>query len=243
MQEMKLISIWRTQKTKDESVGFHSHKYHELVYYPRGCGETVIGGKLFRFSEDTFTVIPPEVEHNESYQSDIEAFCITFDSPKTLPVAFYADTDRSVQKIIEELFCEVEKQPYGYQEMLSLKLNEILLCILRLKNNESTGTKSFEYIINYLRENCQEKINLPDCAARLHISYEYFRHKFKDITGMSPQQYLMESRLSAAADLLHSSTLNCTEIAYRCGFSTSAQFSALFRKRYGLSPLQFKKGK
>jgi len=242
MQEMKPISIWRTKKKKKEHVSFHSHKYHELVYYPKGCGETVIGGKLFRFSEETFTIIPPDVEHNESYQSDTEAFCIIFDSPKMLPVAFYTDTGRNVQKIIEELFYEVEKQPYGYQEMLSLKLNEILLHILRLKNSDSAATKSFEYIINYLGENYQEKINLVDCAARLHISYEYFRHKFKAITGLSPQQYLMESRLSAAENLLRSSNLNCTEIAYRCGFSTSAQFSALFRKRYGVSPLKFKKG-
>lgn len=242
MQEMKLISIWRTKKTKKERVNFHSHKYHELVYYPKGSGEAVIGEALFRFSDETFTIIPPAVEHNESYQSDTEALCIIFDSPRMLSAAFYTDTGRAVQKIIEELFYEAEKQPYGYQEMLSLKLSEILLHILRLKNNDSTATKSFEYIINYLKDNYQEKINLADCAAQLHISYEYFRHKFKVITGLSPQQYLIESRLSAARGLLKSGNLNCTEIAYRCGFSTSAQFSALFRKRYGVSPLKFRRG-
>ena len=124
--------------------------------------------------------------------------------------------------------------------MLEIKLNEIMLHIARQENN--TGdTKNFDYIINFLQENFHEHIILSDCAKQLNISYDYFQHKFKMLTGASPQQFLIEQRLLFAEKLLADGNFNCTEIAYRCGFSTSAQFSAFFKRRFGQSPLQYKK--
>jgi len=82
---------------------------------------------------------------------------------------------------------------------------------------------------------------LSDCAKQLNLSYDYFQHKFKAITGCSPQQFLIKQRLKASKKLLKEGELNCTEIAFRCGFSTSAQYSALFKKEYGSSPLQYQK--
>ena len=74
----------------------------------------------------------------------------------------------------------------------------------------------------------------------MNISYDYFQHKFKELTGFSPQQFLLNQRLLAAKELLQNSRLSCTEIAYRCGFSTSAQFSMLFKTHLGMSPLAFR---
>ena len=109
------------------------------------------------------------------------------------------------------------------------------------KENDTGNTKNFDYIINLLRENFFEHINLSDCAKQLNISYDYFQHKFKKLTGTSPQQFLIEQRLLFAEKLLIEGNSNCTEIAYRCGFSTSAQFSAFFKRRFGQSPLQYKR--
>ncbi|MBO4976774.1 MAG: AraC family transcriptional regulator [Lachnospiraceae bacterium] len=41
--------------------------------------------------------------------------------------------------------------------------------------------------------------------------------------------------------MLLNKTLSCTEIAYRCGFSNSAQFSAMFKREKGISPYQYRK--
>ncbi|MBQ8143763.1 MAG: helix-turn-helix transcriptional regulator, partial [Butyricicoccus sp.] len=95
--------------------------------------------------------------------------------------------------------------------------------------------------IHYIEENYHEKIVLAECARQLNLSYDHFQHKFKALTGLSPKQYLTRQRLSAAKNLLLSGTLSCTEIAQRCGFSTSAQFSALFKKEFGCAPTQFQK--
>lgn len=240
MQNLQLISAWKATKTKSTYINYHSHEYYELVYYLSGSGKTEIGGKMFPFSDNSFALIPGNTEHDELHDSDSEVICLIFSGIDDLQLGFFKDYSHTIYKILNELLYEVNKQTYGYKEMLVIKLNELMLNIIRIENNIN-DTKNFEYIINYLRENFYEHINLLDCAKQLNISYDYFQHKFKAITGYSPQQFLMEQRLLACKKLLKESDYNCTEIAYRCGFCTSAQFSGMFKKRYGITPLQFKK--
>ena len=240
MQELLLVSIWEAKRIQKRHIMNHSHKYHELVYYVFGSGETEIGGKAFQFSDRCFAVIPRHTEHNETHRSDSEVICLEFSGACEMQPGFYTDPPRVIHKILKELLQEVKIQKYGYQDMLTVKLNELMLHISRSKNNPD-ATKNFEYIINYIRENFQERINFSDCAGQLNLSYDYFQHKFKALTGYSPRQFLIEQRLLAAEKMLLEGNFNCTEIAYRCGFCTSAQFSAMFRKRFGATPLQFKK--
>lgn len=240
MQDLRLISIWEAKRNQNSYINYHSHKYHELVYYPSGNGKTEINGKTFPFSDHCFAVIPHNTEHNEIHCSNSEVICLEFSSAEDLPLGFYTDPTYTIHKILKELLREIKEQKYGYKDMLTIKLRELLLNIKRSENS-TRDTKSFEYIINYIQENFHEHIIFSDCAKQLNISYDYFQHKFKALTGHSPQQYLIEQRLLAAKKLLNESNFNCTEIAYRCGFCTSAQFSALFKNRYGVTPLQFKK--
>lgn len=240
MQNLQLISAWKATKTKSTYINYHSHEYYELVYYLSGSGKTEIGGKMFPFSDNSFALIPGNTEHDELHDSDSEVICLIFSGIDDLQLGFFKDYSHTISKILNELLYEVNKQTYGYKEMLVIKLNELILNIIRIENNIN-DTKNFEYIINCLRENFYEHINLLDCAKQLNISYDYFQHKFKAITGYSPQQFLMEQRLLACKKMLKESDYNCTEIAYRCGFCTSAQFSGMFKKRYGITPLQFKK--
>ena len=239
MQNLRFISIWEAKRNKNLYVNYHSHTYHELVYYPSGSGETDIGGTVYQFSENCFALIPHHSEHNEIHHSSSEVICLGFWTADDLPFGFYSDSNHTILKILKELLSEVKNQKYGYATMLTIKLHELLLHIFRSENSTAT-TKDFAYVINYIQENFHEHIHLSDCARQLNISYDYFQHKFKTITGYSPQQFLMEQRLQACRKLLKDSNYNCSEIAYRCGFCTSAQFSTLFKKRYGVTPLQFK---
>ena len=239
MLGLRFISIWEAKRNKKLYINYHTHTYHELVYYPSGSGETEIDGKVYQFSEHCFALIPCHTEHNEKHHANAEVICLGFWTADDLPYGFYLDANNKIFRILKELLSEVRRQQYGYIDMLTIKLHELLLHILRSENNKTT-TKDFAYIINHIRENFHDHINLPDCARQLNISYDYFQHKFKALTGYSPQQFLMEQRLLASTKMLKKGDYNCTEIAYRCGFCTSAQFSTLFKKRYGVTPLQYK---
>ena len=51
MLDLRLISIWEAIRRQNTYVNYHSHKYHELVYYTTGNGKTEIHGKMNRFSD------------------------------------------------------------------------------------------------------------------------------------------------------------------------------------------------
>ena len=65
MQNLQLISAWKATKTKNTYINYHSHEYYELVYYLSGSGKTEIGGKMFKFSDNSFALIPGDTEHDE----------------------------------------------------------------------------------------------------------------------------------------------------------------------------------
>jgi AraC family L-rhamnose operon regulatory protein RhaS len=63
------------------------------------------------------------------------------------------------------------------------------------------------------------------------------------VEGLTPSEYLRVCGLEAARRLLSSAALadhSITEIAFECGFTSSAHFSTEFRKRFGRSPRSFR---
>ena len=95
--------------------------------------------------------------------------------------------------------------------------------------------------LDYGTSSTNQKINFGQLAKISGYNYDYFRHIFKQRFGISPQDYLIEVRLENAKRLLKGTKLTCTEIAYNCGFSSSAQMSLLFKRKFGVSPLAYKK--
>ena len=235
---MQFISIWAADRPSGHTVPSHQHNYYELVYYVQGQGDTCVQGESYSFHESSFLLIPPGVAHDERHAKDGRVICLMFEAREILPTLCKSDPLLTVHRILGELLRESGRQPYGYREMIAAKLTELWL-LIRREERAGGEEKDLEYVINFLKENYSQRILLSDCAARLHLSYDYFQHKFRRQVGMSPRRFLLLQRLEAAKRLLREGR-SCTAVAYDCGFSTSAQFSALFRREYGMTPLQYR---
>ncbi|MBE6884061.1 MAG: helix-turn-helix transcriptional regulator [Ruminococcaceae bacterium] len=242
MKSPSLITILKKQPDSTYHVSPHGHDYYELVYYYTGGGTTTLAGKQYTFSDETVVVIPPRLEHDEQHYRSGSLICIGFSSDVPLFFDLFTDSNHVVDNILRAILSEASSQLPLYREMIAIKLSELILILSRRNNSDSRtqNTKNFEYVINYISENYHEKIVMSDFADQLGISYDYFQHRFHRLTGFSPRQLLIQKRLEAAGELLTSTTLSCTEIAYRCGFSNSAQLSMLFKKHYSLTPLQYR---
>jgi len=70
----------------------------------------------------------------------------------------------------------------------------------------------------------------------------YFTRKFKKETGMTPHQFLLSTRISAAKYNLSNTSMTISEIAYSCGFDDESAFCYCFRKREGVTPNEFRTG-
>ena len=242
MKTMKLVTAWRDVRKKEMYVPFHYHDYYELVYYYKGQGRTKIGEESHEYTNEHFVLIPPRMLHDEVHDSDSDLACIGFRTEEPLPTDFYTDVKGSAARIVGAIVEESINQQPGYRDMLEIKLNELAVLLKRFAGKQPLRSqpKSFEYVINYIGENYHEKIQLKEFAEQLNFSYDYFQHHFKELMGVSPRQFLISKRVEAACRMLATEQLSCTEIAYRCGFSNSAQFSAIFKSECGMSPAQYR---
>lgn len=82
--------------------------------------------------------------------------------------------------------------------------------------------------------------DFPAEAERLHISYAHLRRVFKQLTGISPQRYLQQCRLTQAGELLLSTPLPIKEVARAVGIADLQYFTRIFRQHYKLPPGQFR---
>lgn len=77
---------------------------------------------------------------------------------------------------------------------------------------------------------------LRDMAARARLSPWHFLRCFEDLTGTTPRQYLLRTRLRCAATRLRRETTRIVDIAFDCGFGDISNFNRAFRAEFGRSP-------
>ena len=95
--------------------------------------------------------------------------------------------------------------------------------------------------IDYINEHLGENLSLAAIAAELDMSQYYFCRLFKQSTGMTPHQYLIQQRVERAKQLLKQPEQTVTSIAIECGFANQSHFAKQFRQHTGVTPKQFRK--
>lgn len=93
----------------------------------------------------------------------------------------------------------------------------------------------------YILQNLHTKITLGKICLSLHCSKATLTESFKREYGVTVVQFITDQRLDRACHLLCDTPLSVRAVAEECGFSGMEYFSAQFKKRYGLSPLAFRK--
>jgi AraC-like DNA-binding protein len=96
-------------------------------------------------------------------------------------------------------------------------------------------------VLTYIQENLGQSLSREELANKIHLSPSRFFVLFKEALGISPSDYIQNLRLQQAQRLLMNSLLGIGEIAARCGYPDAFHFSRLFRKRFGISPIQYRK--
>lgn len=98
-----------------------------------------------------------------------------------------------------------------------------------------------EKAVEIIRRSYNMSLNVSDIAAELGISREHFYTLFKNDTGKSPSQYLMDFRIEKACAMLHESDYPICLIAQHTGFSDKTYFSRKFHELVGMSPAAYRK--
>jgi AraC family L-rhamnose operon regulatory protein RhaS len=135
---------------------------------------------------------------------------------------------------------------------LAVRINELLLLVLEmfrrdrvpLNTSLSTTRRTVELFWGDLRANLEHLAlswSVRDMARRCGLGVTHFVHHTKQLTNMTPGQYLNSCRLEAASKLLLAEPeQSVTQIALACGFSSSQYFATVFGRQFACSPRQFR---
>lgn len=157
------------------------------------------------------------------------------------------NNDFLIQKYIEGLLFYFENPSLVNDEILILKLKEIILLLSQTQDAEniqvilsqlfSSTTYSFKQIIE---ANLFLQLGIEELAQKTNLSISSFKREFKKLYDDSPANYIKSKRLERAAELLIATSERITDIAFDCGFNDLANFTKSFHERYQQSPTNYR---
>lgn len=157
---------------------------------------------------------------------------------------------RSLIKTIQDQLDNVQDLPQptpfdNFWNFMQLKhdieiyLHEIKALINESKS-ESSNNKLIQNIIQYVKDNVSNDINLNSVADRFSYSPPYISSLFKKQIGIGFNEFLTKTRMDMAKDMLKSTEVPINEISELCGYGNSKYFAASFKKSFGVSPSSFR---
>ena len=148
-----------------------------------------------------------------------------------------------IASLMEDLLYEYETGSFLNTDYMLLLFHSI--CVLIIKgfhaNQNNTTKLFFDRAIAELIKHLNEKTTVEDIAKSFGMSGRYFRKIFTRWYGISPSQFVMDTRLHRAKMLLSCSDKSITEIAFSCGFYDSSHMLRAFKQFEGITPKEYRK--
>jgi len=116
---------------------------------------------------------------------------------------------------------------------------DLLLMYAQLFSYKSSPNKYVRQVENFLQAAYMNKIHIRQISEQLGLDRRYLTRLFHAHTGKSIQDYLIDIRLREACKHL-AQDQSVRNTATLCGYEDAANFSKAFKKRYGISPAQWK---
>lgn len=94
--------------------------------------------------------------------------------------------------------------------------------------------------VTFMERNYQRELTVEEIADVCKLNRSYFSKLFRDVMGCPPQEFLIRLRLSRAVELMRTTKSSIGDISAACGYPNQLHFSRAFKKRYGVSPREWR---
>lgn len=154
---------------------------------------------------------------------------------------------QEIADMIQRIDDLCDRKPYGYQ--VAVKGHLFCLFFTLISNGEKKEPKTIrqkslektKVILSYVAEHFQQEITIEEIASQCYYSKSHFMKFFKEVMGVTFIQYLNDYRLDVAAKLLTTTSDSIYEVALDVGFDNLSYFNRCFKKKYGMTPGQYRK--
>jgi AraC family transcriptional regulator len=157
--------------------------------------------------------------------------------------------DRRLEHLLKTLYMELQEgAPAGrlFGEQVGNAIAMLLAKQYSVMRPEVYGnggqipTSRLKKVFDYVEAHLHQDIHLSDLASIAAMSPYYFARLFKNSTGVSPHQYVIQRRIDRAQQMLRASKTSIFEIGVRVGYADPKHFRTLFRREVGLSPNDYR---
>lgn len=160
------------------------------------------------------------------------------------------DHHKNMLDKLERIWNLMDSESTNYEIQVRNELSDVF-CILNQLQKDLKETYSIfpanylqeervQVLLDYIHTYYADKITIEKLARAACISKTEVLRSFKAIVGISPIYYLNSYRLQKATYMLMNTKKNIQEIAVDCGFDDNSYFSKLFKKKYGVTPHNYR---
>ncbi len=153
-----------------------------------------------------------------------------------------------IAKFIESLEFYFQNPSLVNNDLLELKIKELILLLIQSKNINSIlelvadlHSTNLVQVREVIELHLFSNLKLEELAKLCNLSLSSFKREFKKEFNDSPTNYINNRRLDKAKELLNITDLPISEIAYEIGFQDSLYFTRLFKNKIGVPPTAYRK--
>lgn len=144
----------------------------------------------------------------------------------------------AIERVARELWAENDGS--------SLRVDSLVLSLLLELRREDAELalargEAVRQAEHYLREHFHERVDLAQLARVVHVSPFHLHRLFRQATGTTPHEFVVDLRLQRSRELLARTELAVVDIATAVGFRSASHFANTFKRRFGVTPRQFRR--
>ena len=253
--------IFHIKDQTSKEFTYHYHDFHKVVIFISGKAAYHIEGKAYQLKPwdillvNRHAIHRPEIDHSVPYERFI--LWIQNDIPwQELLKCFQKANDRSynlvrlnsaLQEKMKDILFELENSAksdeYGREILTQSLFLQFMVYLNRifLEKQYIFDKKSYTFdsqiasILQYINHNLKEDLSVETLSARYYVSKYHLMRKFKQETGYTLHNYIVNKRLLMARTLI-SNGMPVTKAAQESGFAEYSTFSRAYRKQFKTNP-------
>ncbi len=244
----------------------HRQSQFVVAFFTKGKGEITIGKIKVQLTRQTLLIIPGQTINSGIHSEDTHGYVLIFNLkffinenfpgqhlPKMnlfreelIPYVYTGVTQtRSLEAIFETLLDERRHERINKNEMITLKILELLIvCERLLKKGGKLARKIMPLIliefIDLIQKHYTEHHSVTFYAQKLHVHPNTLNVLCKRHLLQAAKATIDLKLITEAGHLLNNTTLAVKEIAYELGFQSASHFFRFFKRHTGNSPLQYR---
>ena len=244
---VSLQGVFRLKRQSFHHESINGRAYDTLSVRTEGSADFFSSGKTLTVCAGDVLYIPEKAHYTQKTQGET-IYAVHFVSYNSqfgnLEVMTPTDPQQVLQ-LLERMWLEWEGRKTGYQYRATALLYSLLELLSGQKHEEKVRTAApddkLSKALRYMYKNFRDpELTVAKLAEIASYSEVYFRELFFRAFGVPPKKYVGSLRLEYATQLLSSGLYGVQETALLSGFENPKYFSAAFRKKYGISPKEYR---